>query len=280
MVVTSKLTRILTVFSPILAITQHGPEEYVDGSIVFVCFTLVEDLLPCAFFIGSIVVFFIFPLAILICIYALIAKSLMAHPTMAVSTRSNALPSQSVAKYRKQVILMLGTVVAAFFICLLPFRALTLWIIVAPAGSSYEIGFENYYNILYFSRIMFHINSAVNPILYNVMSSKFRGGFFKLCGLKSIRKRYRRKPEMTRKSTTSSSAHTTSQQTSDSNLKGSRSHSRYSTSLKEVKEIPSECECSTSANQSNLAKNAYIRAPLHIAHGICGQKLPNGEIFV
>ncbi|KAJ8964556.1 hypothetical protein NQ314_004857 [Rhamnusium bicolor] len=265
---------------PILAITQHGPEEYVDGSIVFVCFTLVEDLLPCVFFIGSVVVFFIFPLAILICIYALIAKSLMSHPTMVVTTRSNAIPSQSVVKYRKQVILMLGTVVLAFFICLLPFRALTLWIIIAPAGSSFEIGFENYYNILYFSRIMFHINSAVNPILYNVMSSKFRGGFFKLCGAKSIRKRYKRRPEINRKSTTSSSAHTSSQHTSDTNLKNSRNHSRYSSSLKEVKEVPMAGECSTSIKPNNLARNAYIRAPLHIVNGICGQKLPNGEIFV
>lgn len=269
-----------SVSSPILAITQHGAEEYVDGSIVFVCFTLVEDLLPCIFFIGSIVVFFIFPLAILICVYALIAKSLMTHPTMVLTTRTNTVPSQSVAKYRKQVILMLGTVVAAFFICLLPFRALTLWIIVAPAGSSFELGFERYYNILYFSRIMFHINSAVNPILYNVMSSKFRGGFFKLCGLKSLRRKYRRRPEIMRKSTTSSSAHTTSQQTSESNLKGSRTHSRYSSSLKEVKEVAAEGECSAGTKQGNLAKNAYIRAPLQIVNGICGQKLPNGEIFL
>ncbi|KAJ8942096.1 hypothetical protein NQ318_013385 [Aromia moschata] len=242
-----------------MAITQHGPEEYIDGSIVFVCFTLVEELLPCIFFVGSIVVFFIFPLAILICVYALIAKSLMTHPTVMV-TRCNAIPSQSVVKYRKQVILMLGTVVVAFFICLLPFRALTLWIIIAPAGSSFQIGFENYYNILYFSRIMFYINSAVNPILYNVMSSKFRGGFFKLCGGKSLRKRCQRKPEMIRKSTTSSSTHTTSQQTSESYLKGSgRNHSRYSSSLKGVKELPSEGECSSSAKHENLRKNVYVR---------------------
>lgn len=53
-------------------------------------------------------------------------------------------------------------------------------------------GFETYYNILYFSRIMFHINSAINPILYNLMSSKFRGGFIKLCGLKKLRRRFKK----------------------------------------------------------------------------------------
>ena len=30
---------------------------------------------------------------------------------------------------------------------------------------------------LYFARLMFYINSAINPILYNIMSSKFRNGF-------------------------------------------------------------------------------------------------------
>ncbi|XP_072388543.1 growth hormone secretagogue receptor type 1 isoform X2 [Diabrotica undecimpunctata] len=261
--------------SPILAITQYGTEEYIDGSLVFVCFSLVEDLFPCIFFIGSVVVFFVFPLGILICIYALIATSLMSQPLAMIASRNLTSPAQNVIKYRKQVILMLGTVVLAFFICLLPFRALTLWIIIAPAGSSFELGFERYYNILYFSRIMFHINSAVNPILYNIMSSKFRGGFFKLCGAKNLRKRYLKKPEMTRKST-SSSTHTSSQQTSETFLKSSRTYSRQSSSLKEVKE---EDETSK-AHGKNLVKNVYVRAPIEIVAGINGEKLPSGEIYV
>ncbi|XP_056631629.1 growth hormone secretagogue receptor type 1 isoform X2 [Diorhabda sublineata] len=259
--------------SPILAITQYSTEKYIDGSLVFVCFSLVEDLFPCIFFIGSVVVFFIFPLGILICVYALIASSLMAQPLVMIASRNNTVPAQNVIKYRKQVILMLGTVVLAFFICLLPFRALTLWIIIAPAGSIIELGFERYYNILYFSRIMFHINSAVNPILYNIMSSKFRGGFFKLCGAKKFRQRYLKKPEITRKST-SSSTHTSSQQTSESFLKNSRNYSRQSSSLKEVKE-----EEDTS-NKKNLVKNVYVRAPIEIVAGINGEKLPSGEIYV
>lgn len=273
------------IFSPILSITQYGPEEYFDGSIVFVCFSLALDIFPCIFFIGSIVLFFIFPLVILICIYALIAKSLMTHPTMLVTPRSSTAPTQSVIKYRKQVILMLGTVVLAFFICLLPFRALTLWIIIAPEGSSLQMGLENYYNILYFCRIMFHINSAVNPILYNIMSSKFRGGFFKLCGVKSIKNRFKSKPEMTRKSTTSSSTHTSSQQTSESYLKVCKNQLKYSTSLKEVKEIK-ETNDSTEAGecsntkQPNLTKNVYVRAPLMMINGMGLPKLPKDEIYV
>lgn len=80
-------------------------------------------------------------------------------------------------KARKQVVYMLGAVVLSFFLCLLPFRVLTLWIILAPDEKVRNFGLESYYNVLYFSRIMLYLNSAINPILYNLMSSKFRSGF-------------------------------------------------------------------------------------------------------
>lgn len=79
---------------------------------------------------------------------------------------------------------MLGTVVIFFFVCLLPFRALIVWIVLAPHEEVMKLGNEGYYNLLYFCRIMFYLNSAINPILYNLMSSKFRNGFLKVCGLK------------------------------------------------------------------------------------------------
>lgn len=123
--------------------------------------------MPCIFFVGSVVIFFILPLGILICVYILIARTLMTHPTQLVSftftnfpyqtcvkifwwgnlvfqanlqSKNITIPTQSVIKYRKQVMLMLGAVVMAFFICLLPFRALTLWIIISPPGSNFTIG--------------------------------------------------------------------------------------------------------------------------------------------
>ncbi|GLG99388.1 Octopamine receptor, partial [Gryllus bimaculatus] len=81
----------------------------------------------------------------------------------------------------RQVVVMLGAVVACFFVCLLPFRALTLWIVSVPKESLQALGFERYFNILSFCRAMTYLNSAVNPILYNLMSSKFRAGFLRLC---------------------------------------------------------------------------------------------------
>lgn len=75
---------------------------------------------------------------------------------------------------------MLGAVVVSFFVCLLPFRLLTL--IEDSEGISPEI----YIMLVNFCRIMVYLNSAVNPILYNLMSSKFRNGFLRLFGLKSF----------------------------------------------------------------------------------------------
>lgn len=74
---------------------------------------------------------------------------------------------------------MLGAVVISFFVCLLPFRLLTL---IEDDRMSAEI----YYMLVNFCRIMVYLNSAVNPILYNLMSSKFRNGFLRLFGLKGF----------------------------------------------------------------------------------------------
>lgn len=81
---------------------------------------------------------------------------------------------------------MLGAVVISFFVCLIPFRALTLWIIIVPRETIINLGAESYYTLLFFTRILLYTNSALNPILYNLMSSKFREGFLKLLGCKSI----------------------------------------------------------------------------------------------
>lgn len=161
--------------SPILSIAQYGSEVYVDGTNVHVCLTAVDTFWPSFFFVGSISIFFVLPFVILVVLYTVIAKHLMNNP--GITSHGN---RSNVLKYRKQVIFMLGAVVLSFFICLLPFRALTLWIIVVPSETIMSLGIDGYYSLLYFCRIMLYLNSAMNPILYNLMSSKFRDGFLKL----------------------------------------------------------------------------------------------------
>ncbi len=161
--------------SPILFVADYRNEEYFDGSSVMVCLTEAENPWSVTYFIMTISAFFLLPLIILVILYSIIAKNLISKDSAMQKIRPSK-PELSL-KARKQVVYMLGAVVLSFFLCLLPFRVLTLWIILAPEEKVRNFGLESYYNVLYFCRIMLYLNSAINPILYNLMSSKFRSGF-------------------------------------------------------------------------------------------------------
>lgn len=130
---------------------------------------------------------------------------------------------------------MLGTVVLSFFVCLLPFKALTLWIIVFPPETIMSLGLDGYYILLYFCRVMLYLNSAINPILYNLMSSKFREGFVKLLRINKLMRCSRNlRVNMQRRdtfNTTTSTGFSSSQQASDSFW---RRYSNRTSSLKNV----------------------------------------------
>lgn len=152
--------------------------DYIDGSIVAVCLTEAKNDWIVGFYLMIIMMFFILPLFILILLYGIIAKNLISKKGPMMRIRPTK-PELSL-KARKQVVLMLGAVVVAFFLCLLPFRLLTLYIILSEEQTLHNIGLGRYYSLLYFCRIMLYLNSAINPILYNLMSTKFRKGFYKL----------------------------------------------------------------------------------------------------
>lgn len=145
---------------------------------VATCLTQASNEFSTTFFLMTISLFFLLPLLILIILYAIIAKNLISSDKKLQIRLSK--PEISF-KARKQVVLMLGAVVLSFFMCLLPFRVLTLWIVIASEETFHQLGVETYYNLLYFCRIMWYLNSCLNPLLYNLMSSKFRKGFLRLC---------------------------------------------------------------------------------------------------
>ncbi|XP_041985239.1 uncharacterized protein LOC121737646 isoform X2 [Aricia agestis] len=173
-------------YDPILAVATFTYERYSDGTEVPVCLTQADTFWSALFFILIIAIFFIIPLGILLVLYSVIAKNLMENPIIISQHSKHPNNGGNVLRYRKQVILMLGTVVLSFFICLLPFKALTLWIIVFPPETIMSLGIDGYYILLYFCRVMLYLNSAINPILYNLMSSKFRDGFVKLLKINKL----------------------------------------------------------------------------------------------
>lgn len=232
-----------------MGVATFTHEKYQDGTEVPVCLTQADTFWSALFFILIIAVFFIIPLGVLLVLYSVIAKNLMENPIIISQHSKNPNNAGNVIRYRKQVILMLGTVVLSFFICLLPFKALTLWIIVFPPETILSLGIDGYYILLYFCRVMLYLNSAINPILYNLMSSKFREGFVKLLRINKLMRCSRNLREnMQRRdtfNTTTSTGFSSSQNTSESfwrrysNRASSQKFfiNRDSKKLKEVKEV-------------------------------------------
>jgi hypothetical protein len=82
-------------------------------------------------------------------------------------------------KNHKQTTKMLFVMMILFFICILPYRIFAIWAVYAQKEDFERLGIENYYNILAMARIMFYLNSAINPILYHILSTKFQAAFKK-----------------------------------------------------------------------------------------------------
>ncbi|CAB4056298.1 unnamed protein product [Lepeophtheirus salmonis] len=152
--------------APVLATIEYSNE----GDSPY-CLTNVDTIWAKVYFYAMLILFFCIPLILLMFIYKRISDNLVSS-----SNQINFRESKAVVKSRKQVVVMIATVVFVFFACLFPFKVLTLWIVVSPHEIFDIISIETYYNLLYFCRIMFYINSAINPILYNIMSTKFREG--------------------------------------------------------------------------------------------------------
>ncbi|XP_051058446.1 thyrotropin-releasing hormone receptor [Phodopus roborovskii] len=83
----------------------------------------------------------------------------------------------STVSSRKQVTKMLVVVVILFALLWMPYR--TLVVVNSFLSSPFQ---ENWF--LLFCRICIYLNSAINPVIYNLMSQKFRAAFRKLCNCK------------------------------------------------------------------------------------------------
>jgi hypothetical protein len=123
--------------SPMLFITDLTYAEYLDGSIQPVCLSRVQSPLVQAYFLLIFITFFALPFLILAIIYGLIAKHLVLDSRNVCSSSE-----QYQMRLRKQVVFMLAAVMINFFICLLPFRIFSIWIILAPQEKVDELGMQ------------------------------------------------------------------------------------------------------------------------------------------
>lgn len=218
---------------PMLSITQLSTAEFIDGSLVTVCSNSLQQGWHPIYYGVIFVTFFLIPFLILLAIYILIARKLTSDS----KSLSNSLNSCSISlrsikhqsKIRRQVVLMLASVCVTFFICLLPFRVMTLWIIFSTPEEILNIGMDTYYILLFVSRILLYVNSSANPILYNLISSKFRSAFIKVLKIQTSVQFIRRSYDHSVLSDKTSTTYTTNTKnslklTKSSSLKNAYSH--------------------------------------------------------
>ncbi|XP_060644237.2 thyrotropin-releasing hormone receptor-like [Anolis sagrei] len=129
--------------------------------------------------------FFVTPLSLVTVLYALIGKVLFHSPVLpqdttirdgkdATQNRTVGPRSRVHVSSRKQVTKMLAVVVVLFALLWMPYRTLVL--VNSFVAQPY---LDRWF--LLFCRICIYTNSAINPIIYNAMSQKFRLAFKGLC---------------------------------------------------------------------------------------------------
>lgn len=79
----------------------------------------------------------------------------------------------------KQIIILLIIMMLLVLICLLPIRVFTVWFALSTKEQRQRLGIINYSIILTFCRVLFYLNSVLNPIFYHFMSTKFQNAFKK-----------------------------------------------------------------------------------------------------
>ncbi|XP_058706488.1 thyrotropin-releasing hormone receptor-like [Poecile atricapillus] len=130
-------------------------------------------------------VFYVIPLGLATVLYGLIARILFASPMPGTpqhspgsghqgsSLKLSCRGGRAALSSRKQVTKMLAVVVALFAVLWLPYRTLVV------VNSFVDPPYLNTWFLL-FCRLCIYLNSAINPIIYNLMSQKFRAAFRKL----------------------------------------------------------------------------------------------------
>ncbi|CAM9104746.1 unnamed protein product, partial [Lampetra planeri] len=131
-------------------------------------------------------VFYVLPLVLATVLYGLISRILFLNPLPSDPTHSTrkwrratsqgggVMSSRTATASRRQVTKMLALVVILFALLWMPYRTLVL------VNSFLDKAYLDTW-LLLFCRLCIYLNSAINPVIYNAMSQKFRVAFKKLC---------------------------------------------------------------------------------------------------
>lgn len=163
---------------PFMIMTHEQDSEFYDGTPCKICRTVISELWQHVYYVSIFVVFYLCTFIVLLCMYIRIIRCLVSETISILSQRDNR--SMSTLRSRKQVVRMLIGIMILFFITVFPMRIVSLWLVYAPPSSIIQLGVDGYINLLSFARVMVYINSAGNPIIYSLTSTKFKRAFSKL----------------------------------------------------------------------------------------------------
>lgn len=117
----------------------------------------------------STLVFFVAPMSLITGLYLLIGVKLR-------RSRLIKRPHSDIGA-QKRVIRMLVAVVVCFFICWAPFHAQRLLAVHAAQKEPSSALVAVYKALTHVSGVLYYLSTTVNPLLYNIMSRKFREAF-------------------------------------------------------------------------------------------------------
>lgn len=143
-------------FRPYYFLSMTDTYENDKGVLVSICHMTVESELGQMIILVYHAIFNIFPLTILFLIYFIILYNLTLKY------------KQSYVCYKS---IKYPTMYLLFIICYLtlryiPYRFITIWILIKPIDSIFYFRLSNYANLLYAGRLMISLAAAINPVLY------------------------------------------------------------------------------------------------------------------
>ncbi|XP_055323511.1 pyrokinin-1 receptor-like [Sitodiplosis mosellana] len=147
--------------------------------------TVQNILVEHAFEISSFM-FFVGPMTLICVLYVLIGIKLRNSKTLQGITRDSCEINRSISG-QTRIIRMLIAVAVAFFLCWAPFHSQRLMAVYGKSSRPTSELFRNIYTVLtYVSGVLYFMSTCINPLLYSIMSHKFRNAFkitiMKHCG--------------------------------------------------------------------------------------------------
>ncbi|XP_075041971.1 growth hormone secretagogue receptor type 1-like [Mixophyes fleayi] len=182
--ITKKRVRVIIIFLWILSSVTAGPSLFLFG-VEHRPGTQPEDTMECKYMESAdqngllrvmmwvSTVYFFIPVFFLTLLYGLICRKLWKN--------KHGIQGPNAAnrgKHHKQTVKMLAVVVLSFVLCWLPFhigRILFAW---AGIGEYMFYDLTQYFNLI--SMVLFYLSASINPMLYNIMSQKYRAAMGKI----------------------------------------------------------------------------------------------------